>query len=162
MSPGGSEGLLAVRLEREPAADLIPRFDGTALRFTSRAALEAPPGGGLVVGPVLLDLGTDGRLVGVSVLEERRFWQRGAIPWALPSPATPHRLEVPGGPSRGPGGALSTGAEVRWDGGRRLCGVLFGPAVEPEVLALGPRAFAVVEADALVGLLADLRGFDRA
>ena len=29
-------------------------------------------------------------------------------------------------------------------------------------LALGPRAYAVVDRDGLVGLLADLRGFDRA
>ena len=154
--------MIAVRVGREPAADLIPRFDGTTLRFTSKTSLDAPPGGGLVAGPVLLDLGDEGRLVGVTVLEERRFWQKGAIGWPLPARATPHRLDVPGAASRGPGEALATGAEVRWDAGRKLCGVLFADAEEPEVLALGPRAYAVVDGDGLVGLLADLRGFDRA
>ncbi|MCW3011735.1 MAG: hypothetical protein JWO90_2139 [Solirubrobacterales bacterium] len=162
MSLADAAGRLAVRLEREPAADLIPRFDGTTLRFTSKAFLDAPAGGGIVAGPVLLDLGEEGRLVGVTVLEERRFWQKGAIAWELPARATPHRLDVPAAPSRGPGGALASGAEVRWDASRKLCGVLFGEAEAPEVLALGPRAFAVVEDDGLVGLLADLRGFDRA
>ncbi len=162
MTPEGGGGLLAVRLAREPAADLIPRFDGTALRFTSKAWKDAPPGGGLVAGPVLLDLGQDGRLVGVTVLEERRFWQKGAIAWELPARATPHRLDVPTAPASGPGTALAGGAEVRWDAARRLCGVLFADAAAPEVLALGPRAFAAVEDDHLVGLLADLRGFDRA
>lgn len=153
---------LAVRVEREPAADLIPRFDGTGLRFTSKASLDAPQGGGVVAGPVLLDLGEDGRLVGVTVLEERRFWQKGAIAWELPARATPHRLDVLDGPVRGPGAAIASGAEVRWDAGRRLCGVLLAGAEDPSVLALGPRAYAVVEGDVLVGLLADLRGFDRA
>ena len=115
-----------------------------------------------MAGPVLLDLGDEGRLIGVTVLEERRFWQKGAIAWELPSRATPHRLDVPSGPSRGPGGALAAGAEVRWDAGRKLCGVLLAEATEPEVLALGPRAYAAVDGDVLVGLLADLRGFDRA
>ncbi len=162
MTGGNAGELLEVRVEREPAADLIPRFDGTTLRFTSKAFLDAPPGGGIVAGPVLLDLGLDGRLVGMTVLEERRFWQKGSIEWELPARATPHRLDVPGGPAHGPGSALAGGADVRWDGARRLCGVLFGDAEAPEVLALGPRAFAVVEADRLVGVLADLRGFDRA
>jgi hypothetical protein len=154
--------MLDVRVSREPAADLIPRFDGTSLRFTSKTSLDAPPGGGIVAGPVLMDLGEEGRLVGVTVLEERRFWQKGAIAWELPARATPHRLDVPGASSRGPGEALASGAEVRYDAGRKLCGVLFGEAAEPEVLALGPRAYAVVDGDALVALLADLRGFDRA
>lgn len=157
MAPG-----LEVRLAREPAADLIPRFDGTTLRLTSKAFHHAPAGGGLVAGPVLMDLGDDGRLLGVTVLEERRFWLKGPIGWALPARATPHRLDVPGGPARGPGSALAGGAEVRWDAGRKLCGVLFGEAEAPEVLALGPRAYAAVDGDVLVGLLADLRGFDRA
>lgn len=159
--PGPAAGL-AVRVAREPAADLIPRFDGTSLRFTSKVFLRTPAGGGLVAGPVLLDLGEEGRLIGVTVLEERRFWQKGRIAWELPARATPHRLDVPAGATRGPGGALATGAEVRWDAGRRLCGVLLGEADEPEVLALGPRAYAAVDGDVLVGLLADLRGFDRA
>ena len=154
--------LLEVRVAREPAADLIPRFDGTTLRFTSRTARDAPPGGGLVAGPVLMDVGEDGRLVGVTVLEERRFWQKGAIAWGLPARATPHRLDIPGAATRGPGEALAVGAEVRWDAGRRLCGVLFADADAPAVLALGPRAYAAVDGDVLVGLLADLRGFDRA
>ncbi len=153
---------LAVRVAREPAADLIPRFDGTTLRFTSKTALDAPPGGGIVAGPVLIDLGHQGRLVGVTVLEERRFWGKGAIAWKLPPRATPHRLDVLDGPTRGPGAALAGGAEVRWDAGRRLCGVLFGDASEAAVVALGPRAYAAVAGDVLVALLADLRGFDRA
>lgn len=153
---------LTVRVAREPAADLIPRFDGTTLRFTSKTALEAPPGGGLVAGPVLLDLGEEGRLVGITVLEERRFWQKAAITWELPARATPHRLDVLDRPVRGPGAALAGGAEVRWDAGRRLCGVLFGAAPAPAVVALGPRAYAAVKDDVLVGVLADLRGFDRA
>lgn len=153
---------MAVRISREPAADLIPRFDGTTLRFTSKTALDAPAGGGIVAGPVLIDLGDQGRLVGVTVLEERRFWGKGAIAWELPSRATPHRLDVLEVPDRGPGTALAGGAEVRWDAGRRLCGVLFGDAPEPAVVALGPRAYAAVAGDVLVALLADLRGFDRA
>ena len=152
----------AVRLTREPAADLIPRFDGTTLRFTSKTSLDAPQGGGLVAGPVLLDIGEGGRLVGVTVLEERRFWRKASIAWELPARATPHRLELPEAAVRGPGTALTGGCEVRWDAARRLCGVLFAPAEQPAVLALGPRAYAAVDGDILVALLADLRGFDRA
>jgi len=155
----GAAAGLAVRVAPEPAADLIPRFDGTTLRFTSKSALDAPPGGGLVAGTVLLDLGDEGRLVGVTVLEERRFWRKDTIGWALPARATPHRLDVPSGPSRGPGDALARGVEVRWDAGRKLCGVLFAEAAEPVLVALGPRAYAAVDGDALVALLADLRGF---
>lgn len=158
----GDAGGLTVRIAREPAADLIPRFDGTTLRFTSRTARDAPPGGGFVAGPVLMDLGEEARLVGVTVLEERRFWQKGTIAWELPARATPHRLDMLDGPTRGPGAALAGGAELRWDAGRRLCGILFGDAAEPTVLALGPRAYAAVDGDVLVALLADLRGFDRA
>lgn len=157
----GTDGL-SVHVAREPAADLIPRFDGTSLRFTSKASLSVPVGGGIVVGPVLLDLGEDGRLVGATVLEERRFWRKGAIAWPLPARATPHRLDIADGPGRGPGAALATGAEVRWDAARKLCGVLFAEAGDPAVVALGPRAYAVVGGELLVGLLADLRGFDRA
>ncbi len=159
MSPPGG---LVVRAWREPAADLIPRFDGTTLRLTSKASLDAPPGGGLVAGPVLMDLGVDGRLVGVTLLEERRFWQKDAIAWPLPARATPHRLELVDGPVLGSGAALASGAEVRWDAGRKLCGVILADAEHPEVVALGPRAYAAVAGDVLVGLLADLRGFDRA
>lgn len=149
-------------MAREPAADLIPRFDGATLSFTSKRSLDAPPGGGLVAGPVVLDLGEDGRLVGATVLEDRRFWQKGAIAWPLPARATPHRLDLPRSPSRGPGDALARGAEVRWDAGRKLCGVLFADAAEPVVVALGPRAYAAVDGDVLVALLADLRGFGQA
>ncbi len=154
--------VLLVRVAREPAADLIPRFDGTTLRLTSRTALAALPLSGVVAGPVLLDLGDQGRLVGVTVLEERRFWSKGAIAWKLPARATPHRLEVLDAPPREPREARAVPAEVRWDAGRRLCGVLFAEAREPAVMALGPRAYAAVAGDVLVGLLADLRGFDRA
>lgn len=152
---------LAVRVEREPAADLIPRFDGTALRLTSKASLAFPPGGGLAAGPVLLDLGEDGRLMGVTVLEERRHWRKESIAWPLPARATPHRLDVLDGPGQGRGIALAGGAEVRWDAARKLCAVLLGEADDPAVMALGPRAYAAVEGDVLVGLLADLRGFGR-
>lgn len=151
---------LVVRVAREQAADLIPRFDGTTLRFTSKASLAAPQGGGLVLGPVLLDLGEEGRLVGVTVLEERRYWHKGAVGWELPGRATPHRLEVVD-PSSAEA-VLTGAAEVRWDVERRRCVVLFGSSRDPTVVALGPRAYAAVEGDLLVGLLADLRGFDRA
>jgi hypothetical protein len=162
LTPAGAADGLVVRLEREPAADLIPRFDGTSLRFTSKGLPARAGGRGARRRARAARPGEEGRLVGVTVLEERRFWQKGPIAWELPARATPHRLDVPEGPTSGPGGALASGAEVRWDAGRRLCGVLFGAAAAPEVLALGPRAFAAVDGDVLVGLLADLRGFDKA
>ena len=161
MTPATDAGL-AVRVTREPAADLIPRFDGTTLRLTSKTALGALPGGGVVAGPVLLDLGEDGRLVGVTLLAERRFWTRGAVPWELPARATPHRIDLVTAPDRGAGTAMAGGAEVRWDAGRRMCAVLFAEPAPLELIALGPRAYAAVSSDLLVGLLADLRGFDRA
>jgi len=104
-----------------------------------------------------MDLRSDGRLLGVTLLEERSFWRKGVIAWPLPTRATPHRLTLDA-----PKGAPSAAAEVRWDASRRLCGILFGDVAQPDVLALGPRAYAVVDGDVLVALLADLRGFDRA
>ncbi len=110
-----------------------------------------------MLGPVLLDVGDDGRLQGATLLEEHRFWQRGRVDWALPARATPHRVDLlPGDPTQG------GGAEVRWDAGRSLCAIVFAEAEVPQVVALGPRAYAAVADDRLVGLLADLRGFDRA
>lgn len=153
----GTVGGVPVTVEREAAADVIPRFDGVTLRFTSRRALEAPGRGGLVLGPVLLDLGDDGRLQGATLLEEYRYWQRGSVPWELPARATPHRLGVLAGSGSGP-----AAVEVRWDAGRSLCTIRFAAADVPQVVALGPRAYAAVADGRLVGLLADLRGFDRA
>lgn len=74
--------------------------------------------------------------------------------WELPGRASPHRLRVVGG-------VAGAGALLRVDLERKLWVLELEPAEAPEVLALGPRAFAAVEGDRLVGLLADLRGFNR-
>ena len=156
--PASGSGGIRVTVTREAAADVIPRFDGATLRFTSRRALEAPGRDGLVVGPVLLDLGEGGRLQGATLLEERRYWQRATVDWELPGRASPHRLDVDGQPVA----AGRPDVTVRWDADRSLCAISFGTPAAPRVVALGPRAYAAVEDDELVGLLADLRGFDRA
>lgn len=109
---------------------------------------------GLVAGQATLDLDRDGQLVGVTVLEEPRYWVKGTVDWELPGRASPHRLRVLGG-------APGAQAVLRLDAARKLWVLELEPAEEPEVLALGPRAFAAVEGDRLVGLLADLRGFNR-
>lgn len=148
---------MRVEVRREAAADLIPRFDGSVLRLTSRRALAEPGRGGLLLGPVLLDLAPDGRLEGATVLEERRMWQRSPIAWELPARATPHRLGVLEDP-----GAPPAQVHVRWDPARLLCALVVDEVPAPRVVALGPRAYAALDGDRLAGLLADLRGFDRA
>ncbi len=157
--PRGASGTVPVVVTREAAADVIPRFDGATLRFTSRRALDEPGRGGFVLGPVLFDIGDQGRLQGATLLEEHRYWTRGAVSWELPARATPHRLDVAGGGGSG-GGPVAV--EVRWAAERSLCAIVFAAAEAPQVVALGPRAYAAVVDGRLVGLLADLRGFDRA
>jgi hypothetical protein len=157
MAAAGVVAGVPVVVRREAAADVIPRFDGATLRFTSKRALEAPARGGLVLGPVLLDVDDEGRLEGATLLEERRYWERATVAWELPGRASPHRLDITGAAEPGP-----TSVAVRWDGARSLCAVVFTVCEAPLVVALGPRAYAAVADDRLVGLLADLRGFDRA
>ena len=144
---------ITVAVERDPLADLIPRLDG-GLWIAPATRREQDPASGMVAGQTTLDLDRAGELVGVTVLEEPQFWARGSVAWALPGRASPHRLRILGG-------AAGPGAVLRLDAGRKLWVLELAPAEEPEVLALGPRAFAAVDGDRLVGLLADLRGFNR-
>lgn len=149
MSAGGLE----VALERDPLADLIPRLDsGLWIAPATRRATD--PVSGIVAGQATLDLDRHRELVGVTVLEEPAFWERAPITWELPGRASPHRLRLLSTPGAVP-------ATMRVDLGRKLWVLELAPAEEPEVLALGPRAFAALDGDRLVGLLADLRGFNR-
>ena len=143
-----------VELRRDPQADLIPRFDGRSLAIVpSRIRRDEPIVGGLVAGQAVLDVDGTGALAGMSVLEERRQWPKGTVSWEFPR-GTPHRLLIDGRD----GGF----AEVRWDGERKLFAVVWDDTPDAELFALGPRAWAATAGGRLVGLLADLRGFDRA
>lgn len=144
---------LAVALERDPLADLIPRLD-RGLWLAPARRRDGDPVGGLVAGQATLDLDRDGVLLGLTVLEEPGFWERGPIDWELPGRASPHRLRILEPPGVVP-------ATMRLDAARRLWVLELAATAEPEVLALGPRSFAAVDGDTLVGLLADLRGFGR-
>ena len=144
---------LAVALDRDPLADLIPRLDG-GLWLAPARRRDGDPVTGMVAGQATLDLDSGGGLVGVTVLEEPGFWERGPIDWELPGRASPHRLRI-----LEPQGAVP--ATMRLDLARKLWVLVLEPCAEPEVLALGPRSFAAVDGDRLVGLLADLRGFNR-
>ncbi|MBA2347985.1 MAG: hypothetical protein H0V81_06805 [Solirubrobacterales bacterium] len=144
---------LAVALDRDPLADLIPRLDG-GLWLAPAQRREGDPVSGLVAGQATLDLDRDGGLVGVTVLEEPVFWERGPITWELPGRASPHRLRI-----LEPPGAVA--AAMRLDAARKLWVLELEPATHPELLALGPRSFAAMDGDTLVGLVADLRGFGR-
>ena len=107
-----------------------------------------------MAGQATLDLDRDRRLVGLTVLEEPGFWARGPIAWELPGRASPHHLRF-----LGTSGAVA--ATMRLDAERQLWVLELEPADEPDLVALGPRSFAAVDGDRLVGLLADLRGFGR-
>jgi hypothetical protein len=144
---------LEVALERDPLADLIPRLDGS-LWIAPAKRRAKDPASGLVAGQATLDLDGDGWLVGVTVLEEPRFWERAPIGWELPARASPHRLRVFGE-------SAGAGAVLRLDPSRRLWALELAAHAAPEVVALGPRAFAALADGRLVGLLADLRGFNK-
>ncbi|MDQ3631685.1 MAG: hypothetical protein M3417_10545 [Actinomycetota bacterium] len=144
---------LGVTLEREPLADLIPRLDGSLWIAPARRRAQ-DPASGLVAGQATLDLDRDGWLVGVTVLEEPRFWERGSIGWELPGRASPHRLQILGEP-------VNTGAVLRLDPARKLWALELATAAAPRIVALGPRSFAALDDGRLVALLADLRGFGR-
>jgi len=154
--PGAQRGLMAaleVALERDPLADLIPRLDGSLWIAPARRRPQ-DPASGLVAGRTTLDLDRDGWLVGVTVLEEPRFWARGPIEWELPGRASPHRLRLVGG-------SAGAGVVSRLDASRRLWALELAVDAAPQVVALGPRSFAALNDGRLVGLLADLRGFNR-
>ncbi len=151
---------MRVTVERGDAVSLVPRMSHGVLRFEGRAA--APGGGmaaasvepaqGMVAGAALLSLDRDGRLVGAEILEEQRWWRAGPVAWDLRTRA--HVLRVlEHDPVQTP--------EPRWDGGRRLFWLAWRDAPAPRVVGLGPRAYAAVDGDRLVALLADLRGFGR-
>lgn len=142
-----------VALDRDPLADLIPRLD-RGLWIAPVRPRASDPVSGLIAGQATLDLDRDRHLVGVTVLEEPQFWPRGPIAWELPGRASPHRLRFLGDVATVP-------ATVRLDRARKLWALELAPAEAPEVHALGPRCFAAVDGDRLVGLLADLRGFGR-
>ena len=144
---------LEVALERDPLADLIPRLDG-GLWIAPATRRAQDPASGLVAGQATLDLDRDGWLVGVTVLEEPRFWERGPIAWELPGRASPHRLRVLGG-------SAGAGVVSRLDPSRKLWALELVAHGAPQVVALGPRSFAALADGRLVGLLADLRGFNR-
>lgn len=144
---------LGVTLERDPLADLIPRLDGSLWIAPARRRAQ-DPSSGLVAGQATLDLDRDGWLVGVTVLEEPRFWERGPIGYELPGRASPHRLRILGEPA-------TTAAVLRLDPSRRLWALVLAAAVAPQVVALGPRSFAALDGGRLAALLADLRGFGR-
>ncbi len=145
--------VLEVALERDPLADLIPRLDG-GLWLAPATRRPQDPASGLVAGQATLDLDRDGWLVGVTVLEEPRFWERGPIEWELPARASPHRLRVLDG-------SAGAGAVSRLDPSRRLWALVLAAHPSPRVVALGPRSFAALADGRLVGLLADLRGFNK-
>jgi len=144
---------LEVALERAPLADLIPRVDGS-LWIAPATRRAHDPASGLVAGQATLDLDRDGWLVGVTVLEEPRFWERGPIAWELPARASPHRLRVLGG-------SAGAGVVSRLDPSRRLWALELAAHAAPQVVSLGPRSFAALADGRLLGLLADLRGFNR-
>ncbi len=142
-----------VALERDPLADLIPRLDG-GLWIAPAKRRDTDPVSGLVAGQATIDLDRDGFVVGITVLEEPSFWERGAIDWELPGRASPHVLRIREAPGAVP-------ATMTLDAARKLWVLELAPCEAPEVHALGPRAFAAIDGDRLVGLVADLRGFNR-
>ena len=152
---------MRVALERGDGVVLVPRMSQGVLRFEGRAggarvqaaAAEGPaPVQGLVAGTALLSLDGDGLLVGAEILEERRWWRPEAVSWELRTRA--HGLRVlEQDPADAP--------EPRWDAARRLFWLAWGHAPSPRVVGLGPRAYAAVDGDRLLALLADLRGFER-
>ena len=144
---------LEVALERDPLADLIPRLDG-GLWIAPATRRAQDPASGLVAGQATLDLDREGWLVGVTVLEEPRFWERGPITWELPGRASPHRLRLLGG-------SAGAGVVSRLDPLRKLWALELSADAAAQVVALGPRSFAALGGGRLVGLLADLRGFTR-
>lgn len=144
---------VTVALDRDPLADLIPRLDG-GLWIAPAKRRATDPTSGLIAGQATLDLDSGGWLVGVTVLEEPTYWERGTIDWELPGRASPHVLRVRDAPGAVP-------ATMRLDAPRKLWVLELAACEAPEVHALGPRAFAAVDGDTLVGLLADMRGFNR-
>ena len=160
---------MRVTLERGDAVVLVPRLSAGVLRFEGRPAgpVRGPRGGraardaagaavepaqGLVAGPALLSLSRDGLLVGAEVLEEQRWWRPRSVAWELRSRA--HGLRITEqDPAQVP--------EPRWDAGRRLFQLAWDESEAPRVVGLGPRAYAAVDGERLVALLADLRGFGR-
>jgi len=151
---------MRVAVERGDAVVLVPRMSRGVLRFegrvpgagTGRGVAAAEAAQGLVAGTALLSLDRDGMLVGAEILEERRWWRPGAVDWELRSRA--HGLRIVGHePSDAP--------EPRWDAERRLFWLTWADAPSARVVGLGPRAYAAVDGDRLLALIADLRGFPR-
>ncbi len=151
---------MRVALERGDGVVLVPRMSQGVLRFEGRAggprtgagAAAPEPVQGLVAGTALLSLDRDGRLVGAEILEERRWWRAHAVDWELRTRA--HGLRVlEHDPADAP--------EPRWDAARRLFWLAWGHAPSPRVVGLGPRAYAAVDGDRMLALVADLRGFER-
>lgn len=151
---------MRVALERGDGVVLVPRVSHGVLRFEGRPAgprtrpgqALPEPAQGIVAGTALLALARDGLLVGAEILEEQRWWRPAAVAWELRTRAHGLRV-VEHDPSAAP--------EPRWDAARRLFWLAWGDAGSPRVVGLGPRAYAAVDGDQLVALLADLRGFGR-
>lgn len=147
MSASAVDGV-HVELVRDGQAALAPRMKQNSLWFEQR---DAEPRHGLIAGTAMMDLTVDRTLCGLTVMDERRHWEKGSIGWEMKTRA--HRLRVL------TEGATAIRPEARWDPERELFALVFAECEAPRIVGVGPRAFAAVEGDRLVAVLADLRGF---